>query len=163
MFAAGASLSAFATDPLRGIGWGRFAAYSSRHGGYGQLPTHDEYLRFLAELGVLGALLLLLCIAVVGWATWNGAWDELGLAVLGAFVTGAVGLVFVNGLVAPAVMMPLGFAAAVACARARVRAPDVTREASPCWPAYFGPRQRPARWWPARARWRRQYAEDPNG
>ncbi|MFL5828645.1 MAG: acyltransferase family protein, partial [Solirubrobacteraceae bacterium] len=133
LFAVGASLSAFATQPLRGIGWGRFVSYSSAHGRYGDLPTHDEYLRFLAELGAIGALLLAFVVAVVAVSAWNGARNELGIAIAGMLATGALALVFINGLVAPDVMMPLAFAAAVACARAGVR-PPVPREAGSWWP-----------------------------
>jgi peptidoglycan/LPS O-acetylase OafA/YrhL len=148
LFAAGRSFSAFATEPLRGIGWGRFVDYSAAHGDYGQLPTHDEYLRFLAELGAIGALLLALLGAAVLRAEWKGARDELGLALAAMLATGALGLVFINGLVTPTVMMPLAFAAAAACARAGVRAPAITREAAPWWPTYFGPRPAPVPWWP---------------
>jgi peptidoglycan/LPS O-acetylase OafA/YrhL/O-antigen ligase len=148
LFAVRASLSAFATQPVRGIGWGRFVDYSSAHGGYGHLPTHDEYLRFLAELGAIGALLLVLLGVVVVWAARDGPRDELGLTIVAMLATGGLALVFINGLVSPDVMMPLAFAAAVAGGRAGTRAPAVTREAAPWWPAYFGPRPQPGRWLP---------------
>jgi peptidoglycan/LPS O-acetylase OafA/YrhL len=66
-------------------------------------------------------------------AAWNGARNELGIAIAGMLATGALALVFINGLVAPDVMMPVAFAAAVACARAGVR-PPVAREAGSWWP-----------------------------
>jgi glycosyltransferase involved in cell wall biosynthesis/O-antigen ligase len=142
-FAIRASLSAFAAEPLRGIGWGRFVYYSAAHGPYGDLPTHDEYLRFLAELGVIGVVLLAFVVVVVARAAFSGTRDELGLAVVGLLGTGTFGLLFINGLVAPAVMMPLGFAAAVACARAGVRPPALAPEAGPWWPAHSDPLPEP--------------------
>jgi O-antigen ligase len=144
LFAAHASLSAFGAEPLHGIGWGRFAAYSSTHGSYGRLPTHDEYLRFLAELGAIGVLLLGFVGGFCAVAAWKGPRDELGLAVVGLLVTGAVGLLFINGLVAPTVMMPLALAAALVCARAGAQVPAVAREAAPRWPVYFGSRLAPS-------------------
>ena len=121
LFAAKTSLSAFATQPLHGIGWGRFTDYAAAHGSYGHLPTHDEYLRFLAELGAIGVLLLGWVGGVVAWALRRTAFDALGIAILGMLATGVVGLLFINGLVAPDVMLPLAFAAAIACARAADR------------------------------------------
>jgi peptidoglycan/LPS O-acetylase OafA/YrhL/O-antigen ligase len=134
LFAVRAALSAFASQPVRGIGWGRFIDYSYAHGNYGHLPTHDEYLRFLAELGIIGVLLLAFVGAVVGLAVRRGPQDQLGLGLIGLLATGAVGLVFINGLVSPDVMMPLAFAGAALCARAVVRAPELTGEAGTWWP-----------------------------
>jgi len=115
------ALKAFASQPARGIGWGRFTQYSTAHSAFRGLPTHNEYLRFLAELGIVGAGLLALVGLVVASTFWRRRLDAMSLALLGMLVTGAVGLVFVNGLVAAAVAAPLGFAAALACARAGPR------------------------------------------
>jgi peptidoglycan/LPS O-acetylase OafA/YrhL len=142
-FAVDTSLSAFASQPLRGIGWGRFVDYSAAHGDYGRLPTHNEYLRILAELGAVGVLLLVLLGVVIARALWQGPRDEVGLAVLGMLVTGVVALTFINGLVAPYVTLPLGFAAALACARAGQRAPV---RADGWWPADFSLRAELGRW-----------------
>ena len=144
-FAFETSLSAFASRPVQGIGWGRFVGYSATRGDFGNLPTHNEYLRVLAELGALGALLLLLVGIAIGRAAWNGPRDELGLAIVAMLTTGTVALVFINGLVKPFVMMPLVFAAALACARAGAQAPAVAREAEPWSLGFLGARARATR------------------
>jgi hypothetical protein len=48
--------------------------------------------------------------------------------------TGGIGLIFINGLVASSVAMPLAFAAAAACARSGRRAALPAGEASSWWP-----------------------------
>lgn len=138
------ALEAFASQPARGIGWGRFPEYSAANSAFRGLPTHNEYLRFLAELGIVGAGLLVLVGGIVASSFWRRRLDAMSLALLGMLVTGAIGLVFVNGLVAAAVTLPLGLAAALACARAGPRELAVSQEASALWPT--GPRagMRPA-------------------
>lgn len=124
------SLEAFASQPLRGIGWGRFPAYSTAHSEFEDLPTHNEYLRFLAELGVLGILLLTFAGGVVVVALWRGPRDVSTLAVAGMLATGATGLVFVNGLIAPGAAFAIALAAALACAASRTtRRPPTASEA----------------------------------
>jgi len=123
------ALQAFESHPARGIGWGRFTEYSTANSQFRELPTHNEYLRFLAELGAIGAGLLVLAGLVVASTFWRRRLDAMSLALLGMLVTGAVGLVFVNGLSAAAAAGPLGFATALACARPR--APS--SEASLLW------------------------------
>ena len=127
------SLEAFASQPLRGIGWGRFVEYSSTHSEFRGLPTHNEYLRILAELGAVGALLLALTAAAIASALWRRPLDALGIALLGMLATGALGLVFVNALSVVAITTPLGIAAAIACARAGPRTAE--RSASAWLPA----------------------------
>lgn len=138
------ALQAFASEPFRGIGWGTFTEYSTANSQFTGLPTHNEYLRFLAELGLVGTGLLALAGLIVASTFWRRRLDPLGLALLGMLVTGAAGLVFVNGLVAPAVAAPLGFAAAMACARAGPRDEAAAAEASELWPAPVASRPDPA-------------------
>lgn len=128
------SWEAFASQPIRGIGWGRFNVLADARTEFGRLPTHNEYLRFLAELGAVGMLPLLLVVAVITAAVRRARRDALGLALLGMLITGGIGLLFINGLVASAVAMPLAFAAAAACARSGRRAALPAGEASSWWP-----------------------------
>jgi O-antigen ligase/4-amino-4-deoxy-L-arabinose transferase-like glycosyltransferase len=135
------SLSAFESQPIRGIGWGRFNEFSAARAEFGRLPTHNEYLRFLAELGLVGVLLLGFVGVSIGMAARSAQRDAVGLAVLGMLITGAVGLLFVNGLATAAVTMPLALAAGVACGRAGRRAAAGASEATSWWPADAGPRR----------------------
>lgn len=128
------ALEAFGTQPLRGIGWGSFPAYSTAHSEFQGLPTHNEYLRFLAELGLVGSALLAAVALIIASALWRRRLDLIGRALLGMLATGGLGLVFVNGLAAPAVSVPLGLAAALACARMGWREPLFADEASAWWP-----------------------------
>jgi 4-amino-4-deoxy-L-arabinose transferase-like glycosyltransferase len=127
------ALDAFKSQPVRGIGWGTFPDYSSANSKFRGLPTHNEYLRFLAELGVPGAALLALIGLVVASTFWRRRLDAMSVALLGMLVTGAVVLAFANGLVVPAVAAPLGFAAALACARAGAREDAELAEMSDAW------------------------------
>ena len=140
------AFEAFASQPARGIGWGRFPEYSTANSAFSGLPTHNEYLRFLAELGILGVGLLVLAGLVVASTFWRRPLDAMSLALLGMLVAGAVGLVFVNGLVAAAIAVPLGFAAALACARAGPREVAVLAEASDWWRAGRGGGASRPRW-----------------
>ncbi len=142
LFGAELALDAFASQPVRGIGWGDFPRYATAHAERDEfrgLPTHNEYLRFLAELGIIGAALLALVGIAVARAFWRRPLDVLGVALLGMLVTGAVGLAFVNGLAVVAIASPLGFAAALACARAG--------------PGEFAPASGRARWRPLTRAW----------
>ncbi len=137
LFAVKESIAAFMSQTMRGIGWDNFTAYSASHGNYGDLPTHDAYLQLLAELGLIGVLLFIRMLLVVVRAVRAGPRDELGLATLSLLVTGGVGLLFINGLVEPDVMLPLAFTAALACSRASV----YETETEPTWWI-----ARPSRW-----------------
>ncbi len=134
---AGVQLSweAFTSQPIRGIGWGRFNELAGTRTEFGRLPTHNEYLRFLAELGAVGMLTLLFVVAVIAAAVRRARCDALGLALLGMLITGGIGLLFINGLVASSVAIPLAFAAAAACARSGQRISPPAGEASSWWPA----------------------------
>lgn len=127
------AFQAFWAQPVRGIGWGNFPPFADARRDFGPVPTHDEYLRFLAELGAVGFLLLGGLVLAVWLAVLHGPRDALAIAVVGVLVAGAMGLLFINGLVAAAVAMPLAIAAAVGCARAAPR-PD-ERELSSLWPS----------------------------
>jgi O-antigen ligase len=107
---------AFRSHPVHGLGWQQFPAYAQRHARFGALPTHNEYLRFAAELGLPGLLLLL---ALGGCAIAGLGSVPAGptrLALIGALIAGAVSLLFVNGLVTPAAGVWLCIAAAAAVA-----------------------------------------------
>jgi hypothetical protein len=132
------SWRAFRSAPVRGIGWGRFPEYSTAHSVFRDLPTHNEYLRFLAELGLVGTGLLALSGLIVAASFWRRRLDPVGLALLGMLVTGAAGLVFVNALEAPAAAAPLGLAAALACARPARREHPIADEAPELWSVGFG-------------------------
>ncbi len=161
------ALRAFRSEPVRGIGWGGFVRYSADNSEFSGLPTHDEYLRFLAELGIVGAGLLALAGLVVFRALWRRRRDAIGLALLGVLAVGAVGLVFVNGLTATAAAIPLGLAAALACARAGALGDVRMPEASALWrpDAGLAPRRAPDRAAVlARVRaWRRSWGDAARG
>jgi hypothetical protein len=116
---AGLALDAFASNPLRGIGWGTFPAYADEHLDYGRLAAHDQYLSVAAELGLVGLLLLgLLGTAVVAGIRRSSP-GTAEMAAIGAFVAAAAGLVFVEALPVPQLSIPLALTVAVLCARRR--------------------------------------------
>jgi O-antigen ligase len=127
------ALDAFASDPLTGIGWERFPAYAEEHGDYGAVPTHDEYVRFAAELGIVGLLPLLAAtvLALIGLREIRD--DGLRWALIGVIATGAFGLLFVNGLERASGAIPLAAALGICWAgeaafRARGRSSGSHRE-----------------------------------
>jgi predicted O-methyltransferase YrrM len=95
------ALSAFADEPIRGIGWERFTALSLRRLPFGPLPTHDEYLRFLAELGIGGLALLLVAGAAAVAGVRSQPAGRLRIAMVGALTAAAISLLFINGLTVP--------------------------------------------------------------
>jgi len=103
---------AIVENPLTGLGWGDFPRYADARSPYGPVPTHNEYLRFGAELGLLGLLLLLVAAGAVLTGLRDVRSDPMGRALVGAVVTGGVGLAFIYGLVAAAASLPLAMAAA---------------------------------------------------
>jgi hypothetical protein len=131
------AFQAFADDPVRGIGWGDFPAYSDRRAPLGPLVTHDEYLRFLAELGLVGVSLLAALMALLVVAAARMPRDALGVAASGVLASGAVGLLFINGLVASQVSLPLAFAGALCCARVVADPAELGR----WWPSTKLPRR----------------------
>lgn len=103
---------AMSQTPLTGLGWGDFPRYADQRSSYGPQPTHNEYMRFGAELGVLGVLLLLVAAGAVLTGFREVRSDPAGRAIVGTIVTGGVGLAFIYGLVAAAASLPLAMAAA---------------------------------------------------
>ena len=103
-------IDAFVEQPLRGIGWERFPEYSRRHGDFGALPTHNEYVRVLAELGIIGLVLSLALAVMVVSATVRATGLPRVLAG-GMLVSGAVGMVFVNGFTVSSATLPLALCA----------------------------------------------------
>jgi hypothetical protein len=113
---------AFRSEPIRGIGWERFPDYAERNAAFGRLASHNDYARVAAELGVPGVLALLgLLVTVLLQITRVGR-SRAAQGAAGVAVTAAVGLSFLNGLVAPAVSIPFAIAAAVLCAALPSRA-----------------------------------------
>jgi hypothetical protein len=113
--AASLALRLFAENPLMGVGWQQFTAYSATHLQYGPLATHDEYLRYAAELGIAGLSFLLLAIFVVVRGSMRLEAGSAGAAAASCALAGAVGLLFANALEVPSVALPLAVAAAVLC------------------------------------------------
>ena len=107
----------FGSKPVFGIGWGRFPAYAAARSEFGRLATHNEYLRFMVELGLIGVLLLGGLVVLLAGAARRQQ-DAVGLAIMGILVTAGVALVFINGLVASSAALPLALAAGAACAAA---------------------------------------------
>ncbi len=157
------SLDAFASQPLRGIGWGRFVEYSSVHSEFRRLPTHNEYLRILAELGMLGVALLAMAGAAIASAFWRRRLDAMGIALLGVLTTGAAGLVFVNALTVVAIAAPLGMAAAIACARAGPRLQAEPAEATAWWSAAHEHEGRLREEWDVVRGWVAGRGDEPGG
>jgi O-antigen ligase len=110
------AVTAFLDQPLRGIGWENFPELSNRRLPFGHLPTHNEYLRFAAELGIFGFLLLVGIGGTVLVALRSLPPGPIQFALVGAFIAGALSILFVNGVVAPAAGGWLGIACAVAVA-----------------------------------------------
>lgn len=115
--AAHLAIDLFAQKPLTGIGWQQFTNYSANRLHYGPLASHDEYLRYAAELGLPGLLLLVLVIATVARAAVDISSTDLRVAATACVVAGAVGLFFVNALEAPSICLPLFVSLALICAR----------------------------------------------
>jgi O-antigen ligase len=113
--AARLSLRAVVDHPLLGLGWEEFPAYSESRSEFGRLSTHNEYLRFASELGIVGVLLLLIAgsIVVVGLVSEP---SPLRAELAGVLTAGAVGLMFINGLAVAAASIPLAVAAGLATA-----------------------------------------------
>ena len=109
------AVAAFADEPVLGLGWEQFPERTARVLPYGRLATHNEYLRFAAELGGIGILLLLIAVGSVVAGLARLPRSYVRTAAAGAAAAGAAGLFFANVLVVPLVSLPFAAAAAVAC------------------------------------------------
>jgi hypothetical protein len=109
---------AFVTHPAFGVGWERFPAYAASRSGVGQIASHDDYLRFAAELGIPGLLALLCLCLAVGWAALRARSARWAPAALGVLAAGAVDVAFANILSVPEVTLPVATAAAAVAAAA---------------------------------------------
>jgi O-Antigen ligase len=126
--AARIAVDAFEAHPLFGIGWERFDTYAATRSGVGPLASHDEYLRFAAELGIPGVLaIVLLCVAVM-WAAWRARLDPLGPLLIGLVVTAGIALAFGNVLESPDIVLPFATAAAIAVAISAQRLTESARQ-----------------------------------
>ncbi len=115
--AAHLAVELFIQKPLTGIGWQQFTNYSATRLRYGPLASHDEYLRYAAELGLPGLLFLVLLITTVVRAAADISPIDLRVAAAACIVAGAVGLFFVNALEAPSICLPLFVSMALVCTR----------------------------------------------
>lgn len=115
--AAHLALELFIQKPLTGIGWEQFTNYSATRLHYGPLASHNEYLRYAAELGLPGLLFLVLSIATVTKSAIRIPSTDVRVAAVACVVSGAVGLLFVNALEVPSISLPLFVSAALICTR----------------------------------------------
>jgi hypothetical protein len=111
--AAHLAVDAFAANPTRGIGWERFPDYAKEHAAYGRLATHNDYLRVAAELGVPGLVLFFIAAVTIIMGAARLALERADRAAVGLVATGAIGLLFLNGLVTPSATIPFAVAVAV--------------------------------------------------
>ena len=88
---------------------------SSARRDFGAMPTHNEYVRFAAELGAPGLLLLLVIAAAAGQGVAHLPRGPLRWGTLGVLVVGAVGLLFANALVFSSASAPLAVGVGLAC------------------------------------------------
>jgi O-antigen ligase len=105
----------FVQKPLTGIGWQQFTSYSATRLSYGPLASHNEYLRYAAELGLPGLLFLFLVIATVVTSAMRIPPTDVRVAAAACMISAAVGLFFVNALETPNISLPLFLSAALIC------------------------------------------------
>jgi hypothetical protein len=125
--AAHLALRAFRSEPLRGIGWATFPAYSADHLSYGRLAAHDEYLAFAAELGIIGLALLGALVAAAALGVRRLSHGRAPDAAVGVLAAAAAGIVFIEALPAPQMSIPIAVALAIACGNQR---PEVSATTS---------------------------------
>jgi O-antigen ligase len=114
---AGVELGAQAlwSNPILGIGWEGFPVYAAARREFPAMPTHNEFVRFGAELGTPGLLLLLLIAVAAGMGVRHLPGGPLRWGTLGVLVVGAVGLMFANALVFASASAPLAVGVGLAC------------------------------------------------
>jgi hypothetical protein len=128
--AAHLAFNLFVQKPLTGIGWQQFTSYSATRLHYGPLATHNEYLRYAAELGLPGLLFLFLIIAAIATAAIRIPPADVRVAAVACLVSGAVGLFFVNALETPNISLPLFVSAALICTGSFAQRTDTPSSAS---------------------------------
>lgn len=119
--AAQLALDLLLQHPLAGVGWQRFPSFAARRLHFGLLATHDDYVRYAAELGLPGVVFLLLSIAAVAAAALSSPRSLDRTAALGCITAGAVGLLFVNALEVPSICLPFVLSAGLLCASRPMR------------------------------------------
>ena len=113
-----AALDAFADEPLHGIGAGEFGTYWAQHGSFGfsVQNAHSLFLESLAELGLLGFLLIsgfLATAAVAGTIRVGYVRDGAASAALAVLAAGLVSAAFDFVWELPAVFAPVVIVAAL--------------------------------------------------
>jgi O-antigen ligase len=110
----GDAYDAFTSAPILGIGWERFPSFASKRHPDGAGATHNEYARIAAETGLLGVLALLVMISGALRGAFELSDRSMRVAVGAMLLTGAVSLLFINGLVTPAAGLLLAVATGLA-------------------------------------------------
>lgn len=100
-------LRAFVRSPVFGIGWQRYPAFAAQRVELDALATHNEYLRFAAEMGLLGVVGVLLLAGALALGIRALGADPLRAPLLGGLAAGMIGLLFVNALETPTTSLPL--------------------------------------------------------
>jgi hypothetical protein len=118
----GVALSAFADEPLRGIGAGGYPTYWNQEGSLGTPArnAHSEPLEVLAELGIFGFAAFILFAGTVGMAAFRRARSSAtgGAAACGLLVAGSIGWLIDWTWQVPAVTVPILVVAAGVTGRA---------------------------------------------
>jgi hypothetical protein len=110
-----AGFAAFFSAPVTGIGWDDFPSFAGQRSRFGELATHNEYLRIAAELGIVGLVLMALLGGTLLYAIRSAPACSVDIAAIGALTVGAVAQFFVNGIVLQAASLPLAVSMAVLC------------------------------------------------
>jgi hypothetical protein len=114
----GTAVDAFADEPLHGIGAGEFAVYWNQHGpfGFSVQNAHSLFLESLAELGLIGFLLItgfLAVVVVAGVVRVSYVRDGAASAALAVLAAGLVSAGFDFVWELPAVFAPVIVVAAL--------------------------------------------------
>jgi hypothetical protein len=133
-------LDAFASDPLTGIGAGNYELYWNQHG---SLPlvvndAHSLYVETLAELGLVGAALLLAILVALFLATRaavRGGGTRLAALLAAVVATGLFSAALDWTWELPAAFVPLIIAAAALTQAGAARAAAAEPPSRPTWRA----------------------------